>query len=122
MRRLGVLSLALLLAACSSAEQKPQTTWKVKATTESQMRIWITKADGSLQCAPKGRGTLSPQRAAQELQTAGIIVFQARQGTDGQMRVQKCGAPTGNTVELEISRPDVSRALGYGFVSKTESD
>lgn len=106
----------LFLAACAT-EQKHPTVWKVKTSTESQGKIWVTKADGSLQCKPKTKA-LSPAQAAEQLKVAGIPVFQSKSGHDGKMHAQKCGAPTGSTVDLEISRPDLTKALGLGYVTK----
>ncbi len=103
------------LAACSTAERKP--VWKVKATTASQEKIWVFKADGSRQCAGK-KGAISSDFASRQLKAAGVIVFQSRTGTDGQMRAQKCGNPTGNTVEAEISRIDLRKALELGYVTR----
>ncbi len=117
----GIWILAsLFFAACTSAQQKSPTQWKVKATTESQKKIWVTKADGSRQCGKNL--ALSPDLAAQQLKAAGILVFDSRAGDDGQMHAQKCGAPTGGTVEAEISQLDLTKALRLGYVSKsTES-
>ena len=106
------------LASCTHAVQKPEKQWTVKTSTESAQRIWVARPDGSRQCA-SNKKTPSPAQVAQELQAAGVLVFQSRSGSDGKMRIQKCGAPTGRTVELEISRPDLEKALGLGFVTKT---
>lgn len=105
--------LALGLTACSSAEQKPENRWEVKVKKESDNRVWVTRADGSRQC--EQAKSVSPQAAAQELVRTGVVVFNSRTGNDGKMRVTKCGAPTGNTVEHEISEMDLRRvgALGY---------
>ncbi len=108
------LATVLSLSACSTAEQKP--VWTVKASTASQQKIWVTKADGSVQCSKKPG--FSPDFASRQLKAAGVIVFQSRKGTDGQMRAQKCGEPTGNTAEVEISRVDLRKALEQGYVSK----
>lgn len=115
-RHIFTVVVALGFSACVTAEQKPAK-WDVKATTASQQKIWVTKSDGSTQCGGK-KGALSPAMAAQQLKQAGIMVFQSKPGTDGQMHAQKCGAPTGATVDVEISRVDLRKALGYGFVSK----
>ena len=113
-----LFALALPISASTHAVQKPEKKWTVKTTTESSQKIWVTRPDGSKQCAPN-KGVASPEQVAGQLQAAGILVFQSRSGTDGQMRIQKCGAPTGRTVDLEISRPDLAKALSLGFVSKT---
>jgi hypothetical protein len=114
-----IVLLSLALSGCA-AEQKQPTQWKVKTTTESQQKIWVTKSDGSLQCKPKAKA-LTPDAAAAQLKSAGIPVFQSRSGNDGQMHAQRCGSPTGATVDLEISRIDLTKALGRGFVTKTSA-
>lgn len=108
---------SLLLVACTTAPQKPSE-WKVKATTESNQRIWVTKADGSRQCDKKTKA-LRPDQAAAQLKNAGVIVFDAKAGNDGMMRAQKCGNSTGGTVDVQISRVDLQKALSQGFVTKT---
>lgn len=108
---------AFVLAACTSAEQKPESQWTVKATTASQQKVWVSKDDGSRQCAGK-KGAISPEFAMRQLKAAGVIAFQSKNGNDGQMRAQKCGSPTGNTVDVEISRADLRKALAMGYVSR----
>lgn len=117
LKTLFAVVFAGALGACVTAEQKDETKWEVKATTASQQKIWVTKSDGSRQCAGR-KGAISPAAAAQQLKQAGVMVFQARAGSDGQMHAQKCGSPTGATVEVEISRIDLRKALGLGFVSR----
>jgi len=112
--------LCLGVSACTSAEQKPTSEWTVKATTASQEKIWVTKPDGSRQCAGS-KGSISPDFAARQLKAAGVIVFQSKTGNDGQMRAQKCGSTTGNTVDVEISRVDLRKALTLGYVSTANS-
>lgn len=112
-----LLGLALFsLAACTSAEQKPESKWDVKVSQERDQKVWVVKPDGSKQCA-KGGG-LTVAKASEELRAKGVIVHQGRNGTDGRMRIQKCGADTGRTVELEISKIDVGIANQLGFVTK----
>lgn len=119
-RQAVVIPLLLSALACTSAPQKPESTWTVKATTQSQQRIWVTKPDGSRQCAPKS-ASITPSGAAQQLKAAGIMVFQFKPGNDGHMRIQKCGSPTGATVDLEISRFDLPTALSKGYVTKSNT-
>ncbi len=111
----------LLLSACTTEPAKTSTQWTVKATTEGQRKIWVTKPDGSQQCAPKS-SVLSPALAAQQLKVSGVPVFEFKTGSDGKMHIQKCGAPTGRTVDLEISRNDISRALSLGYVTKSTAE
>lgn len=117
MKHLFALVMILFFAACTHAVQKEETQWRVKASTESQQRIWVTRADGSRQC-DKNKGVASPAQVAQQVQNAGILVYSSRTGVDGQMHAQRCGSPTGRTVDLEISRVDIRKALALGFVTK----
>jgi hypothetical protein len=112
--------LVLPLVACVSAEQKEEKEWKVKVSQASDQRIWVSKPDGSKQC--EGDSKFTPERARQELRKAGIPVFQSRKGNDGLMRTAVCGAPTGNTVDLEISRMDLPKAQTKGFKPLTQQN
>jgi hypothetical protein len=114
-----LLVLAVLfLAACAHEVKKEPTKWVVKTKTESEETIWVTRSDGSLQC--DRRRVPSAAQVAEQVKTAGILVFHSRSGNDGQMHAQRCGSPTGRTVELEISRLDLRKALALGFVTKEQ--
>jgi hypothetical protein len=116
MKHFLFLLLALPFAACTHEVQKPETTWKVKASTESEKHVWVTRADGSRQC--DSRKVATPEQIAQQVQSAGVMVFQSRTGNDGQMHAQRCGSPTGRTTDLEIAMPDLRKVLALGFVTK----
>lgn len=109
-----IAALALILVACSGAEQKPEKKWDVKVTTKGEPKVWVSKADGSKQCGEEP-ASLTPEGTAQELKRQGIVVFQFRNGTDGMMHTAVCGAPTGNTVELEVAQADLPKAMAKGF-------
>jgi hypothetical protein len=112
--------LALLaFAACTHEEEAPKKQWSVKTSTDHDKKIWITRADGSQQCGPKAP---SPADVARKIQQAGILVYKSQTGTDGQMHNQSCGSPTGRTIDLLISRPDLGKALTLGFVTKSGSE
>lgn len=106
--------LALLLVACSSAEQQPEKKWDVKVTTKGEPKVWIFRPDGSKQCA-EAPPSLTPSSASQDLKNAGVMVYQGRSGNDGMMRTAVCGASTGNTVELEIAKVDLPKAQAKGY-------
>ncbi|MGZ3733531.1 MAG: hypothetical protein ACXVB9_04590 [Bdellovibrionota bacterium] len=112
----SILVVSFALAACTHAVQKPQTQWQVKTSTQSEQKIWVTRADGTRQCG-KQRPP-NPGLVAAQVQGAGVIVFQSRSGTDGQMHAQECGAPTGRTIDLQISRTDIQAVMNLGFVTK----
>ncbi|MGZ3693407.1 MAG: hypothetical protein ACXWQO_04400 [Bdellovibrionota bacterium] len=112
------ISICALLGivACTTAVQKPENRWEVKVKKESDNRVWISKADGSKQCEPPSK--MTPKAAAEALKSAGILVFDARSGNDGKMHIAKCGAPTGKTIDLEISEMDLGKIKAHGYTVK----
>ncbi len=113
MKSIWIFAL-VILTSCASAEQKPEKKWEVKVSTKGEPKIWVTKLDGSKQCEPNS-AQFSPEEAAKALKGMGILVYQFRSGNDGMMRTAVCGASTGNTVDLEISRKDLAKAQAQGF-------
>lgn len=83
------------------------------AATKAPDRIWVARADGALQCEA-GSGE-TPERAAETLKKAGILVYSSRKGSDGQMRIQLCGSPTGTRNEIQIRGRDRAAAEKLGF-------
>lgn len=74
-------------------------------------RVKVYRPDGSLQC---GQGeTRSLDQDKKDLKN--IRVFEAVNKNDGQMRIQVCGAPTGNSNIFEIAKIDLDAALKLGF-------
>lgn len=81
------------------------------AKTAIADRVKVHKPDGSLQC---GMGKAIPVSEMQkELGT--IQVHSAINKNDGMMRIQVCGAATGNSNVYEIDRKDLSAAIKAGF-------
>ncbi len=74
-------------------------------------RVHVFKPDGSLQC---GQGSLRALEQDQLLLKS-IKVYSAVNKNDGQMRIQLCGSPTGNSNVFEISKSDLDKALKLGF-------
>lgn len=105
------------LVACASAEQKPQKKWEVKVSTQAGSKVWVWRSDGSKQCDTPAQ--ITPESATQALKKQGIVVFQSQSGSDGRMYPSVCGAGTGATVELEISRVDLVKAQHMGFQVKS---
>ena len=112
LRFLAILLCALSLIGCTTVQEKPR--WGVKVTKAGEPKIWIFKPDGSKQCgmAPP---QITPDMATAALRKAGVVVFQSRLGNDGMMRAAVCGADTGDTVDVEIAKIDLSKALALGF-------
>jgi hypothetical protein len=86
-----------------------------KANQGSTAKVWVTKLDGSKQCGMEANDPLSPEAAQEQLEKAGIKVFEAKAGRDGQMRTMVCGSPTGKTVECLIMASDEAKAAKLGF-------
>jgi hypothetical protein len=80
------------------------------------LKVKVYKADGSLQC---GMGTKIALETM-EKQLKGIKVFSRTNKNDGLMRIQVCGAPTGQSNVYEINRTDLERALKAGFKEWTQ--
>lgn len=114
MKYLASLGMALLLAGCVSERPQPERQWGVKVSKQSEPKVWVFKQDGSKQCG-MGKANVTPESAMSELKQLGVMVFEARNGNDGMMRTAVCGAPTGNTVELEIFASDLPKAQSRGY-------
>ncbi len=74
-------------------------------------KIKVFKADGSLQCQQGQK--ISLEEMEKTLQ--GIQVYSRTNQNDGKMRIQMCGAPTGNCNIYEIDRENLEKVLGLGF-------
>lgn len=111
----SVLSATLLGCAtgkCVNQTQKgPVATGGSMKPESALSRIKVYKPDGSLQC---GQGkAISLAEMQKELKD--IKVYSSANKNDGMMRIQVCGAPTGNANVYEIDRKDLSAALKAGF-------
>lgn len=84
---------------------------KLIPESSSVDRVRVFKDNGSLQC---GQGkSIDPATMAKELKD--IRVYKTSMENDGKMRIQKCGAPTGNVNIFEIDKSNLNQALSYGF-------
>lgn len=73
--------------------------------------VKIFKYDGSRQC---GQGT--PQKIDEMAKSLkGIQILSQENKNDGMMRIQMCGAPTGNANIYEIYQKDMKKAFKKGF-------
>ena len=75
------------------------------------LKVKVFKADGSLQCSMGKK--ISIDEVKKELK--GIEVFSQTSQNDGLMRIQVCGAPTGDSHVFEIKQDDLEKALKLGF-------
>ena len=74
-------------------------------------RVFVYKADGSLQCGQGSKTDL----VSMKKELGSIEVFSAENKHDGMMRIQVCGHPTGNANIYEINEKDLEAALKLGF-------
>ena len=81
-----------------------------------QLRVKVYKPDGSLQCGMGKKTALEEM----EKELKGLQVFGRSNQNDGLMRIQVCGAPTGQSNVYEISRSDLGKALKAGFKEWTQ--
>lgn len=128
---LSVFALGLMLQACANKPCRelrnpelaastssgattaatPAQGGKVSDNVSGQSRIFVAKADGSLQC---GQGK-PIELAAMENELKGIQVFSRKKENDGKMRIQLCGSPTGMMNIYEIPASSLAEAEKRGF-------
>ena len=75
-------------------------------------RVTVYKADGSLQCGMGEAVALTVMKK----ELGSIKVFNSYKRSDGMMRIQLCGSPTGNCNFYEIDQKDLTAALAAGFL------
>lgn len=122
---LKLISVFILLASLSACSSKPckiedrkegptNMSAEEKSTSNGKdltTRVFVYKADGSLQC---GMGKkIDALEMKKEL--GNIQVFSTANKSDGLMRIQLCGHPTGQNNVFEISAKDLEEALKLGF-------
>lgn len=84
-----------------------------KAVTmdSAKLKIFVYKYDGSKQCEP-GTGTELKTMSAE---LSSVKIFSMSKKSDGQIRIQVCGALTGMANVYEISSGDLAKAEALGF-------
>jgi glucose/arabinose dehydrogenase len=83
----------------------------VSTTTQPAGNVFVSKADGSLQC---GMGkAISAEEMEKELK--GIKVLSRDKRSDGMMHIQVCGSPTGMINVYEIPASSLAEAEARGF-------
>jgi hypothetical protein len=101
-----------LAASTTAPAAKPGASGGESMKPESKLeRVKVYKPDGSLQC---GQGkAISAQDMQKDLKN--IKVYSSATKSDGMMRIQVCGSPTGSSNVYEIDRKDLEAALKMGF-------
>lgn len=117
-----VLLSLLFLTACSTTNCGNERRYNSAKTEENakmtldkgalnMKKVKVAKADGTLQCS---QGKLIPLVEMQK-DLKDITVFSSLNQNDGMMRIQVCGAATGNHNVYEIAESDLEKAKSYGF-------
>jgi hypothetical protein len=88
-----------------------------EANQPASLKVKIYKADGSLQCNMGKRVPILDMKK----QLKGITIFSQATLNDGLMRIQVCGAPTGESHVFEIAESDLQRAIKLGFKQWTSN-
>lgn len=92
-------------------EQSPKTQVEMKSEAPISDRVQVYKYDGSLQCGMgKAISVADMQKDLKE-----IKVYSSVNKTDGLMRIQQCGTPTGTANVYEIEKKDLEAAKKLGF-------
>ncbi len=75
--------------------------------------VWVSRPDGGKQCDQDSAQSL--EAGVKELESAGIRILEKRKKPDGKIRIQMCGAPTGNTNAYRIPKASLPQAEALGF-------
>ncbi len=75
-------------------------------------QIWIYKSDGTRQCQDDPAITFE----AMEAELESVKVYSKENKSDGQMRIQRCGALTGKANFFKIDRDQLSKVLKKGYL------
>lgn len=123
MRLVSLFTMMALTVACASSncremkEKSGELPPPVKkendpmSNTSLADRVKVAKPDGSLQC---GRGKAVPLTDMQK-ELGALKVYSSSNRSDGMMRIQLCGSPTGTFNVYEIDRKNLAAALRLGF-------
>jgi hypothetical protein len=122
MKYFAVLLSLLFVTACSttncgnerrfnSAKNEENAKMTLDKGALNMKKVKVAKADGTLQCS---QGKLIPLVEMQK-ELKNITVFSSLNQNDGMMRIQVCGAATGNHNVYEILESDLSKAQALGF-------
>lgn len=101
---------SVLLGATSVAIAHP-----AKHQHEGPEYVQVFKHDSSVQCEKSSGIKLSKMK--EELANAGIEVKCSFKGSDGMMRIQMCGGPTGKLNVYKIPADKLTSAVDLGFKS-----
>jgi hypothetical protein len=105
------LIFASLLAAISGCASGHCNKYGKANIPNDQLKIFVFKYDGSRQCEPQSG--VSKKEMSKELSE--ITIYSSEKKSDGQVRVQVCGALSGYANVYKIKKKDLSLAEALGF-------
>ena len=106
-----MFALSMLTVSCSTQQCKGDlATGKVTRPIQTLKTVRVAKPDGSLQCQGKGVDVETMQKELKD-----ISVISSASLSDGRLRIQLCGKPTGQFNVYEIEERDLQEALKLGF-------
>ena len=112
---LGIIFVACANQACKIEDRKDiAMTGNEKTSSQKKdlsTRVFVYKLDGSLQCGQGKKIAVDDMKK----DLADIEVFSSENKSDGMMRIQVCGSPTGMANVYEIDQKDLDKALKLGF-------
>lgn len=117
-RLISIFILSCFFIGCAAGNCRIQNGGSVNSNSPQPIktagpdRLKVYKEDGSLQC---GMGKVIPLAEMQKELGSLRVHSSAASKNDGQMRIQVCGAPTGNCHVFEIDRADLAAAQKAGF-------
>lgn len=120
-----ICGLAITIASCTTGNCRSEQVKREQAGPESSApkenkllpdpslveRISVFKTNGSLQCN-QGKAI---DKSTMEKSLKGIRVYKSSVENDGKLRIQMCGAPTGNVNVFEIDKTNLEQAIALGF-------
>ncbi|MES3037480.1 MAG: hypothetical protein V4736_06185 [Bdellovibrionota bacterium] len=111
-----ILTMGLVGFGCQSGGCRPSAQIKnseipTSKPTTSAERVLVYKYDGSAQC---GQGKAIPMDNMKK-ELAPMTIYNSFKKNDGQMRIQVCGAASGEANVFEIDRTSLEAALKKGF-------
>lgn len=112
----SVIAMVAMGCASGNCRSQPQAktagaTAQTALPTTIEDKIRVYKYDGSLQCG-MGKAT---SLAEMKKELAGITIYSEKAQSDGMMRTQVCGSPTGRANVFEINKSQLSEAKKRGF-------
>lgn len=115
----GFVLVALAITGVAASKKKGSEAAAPAMTVPSDA-VWVSRPDGGKSCEPTGAQAI--EAGAAELGKVQVKVLDSRKGSDGKMRAQMCGMPTGKLNSYLIPRQDLERAVALGFMESAKAE